>query len=430
VPRRLSAPRTTSGSLIREPAASAIAEFDRADPLADFVDRFTMPDEEPSLIYFDGNSLGPQPLETAAALAAELERWRTRLIRGWNERWLTLGEQASATITQLIGAAPGTVRVADSTTVCLYKLSRAALADTGRRPDVVSDKGNFPTDLYVLDAAATQAGGRLRLLDATPACADIVGALDDRVGLVALSHVDFRTGALLDLHEITAAAHDAGALVLWDLSHSAGVVPVDVGDAGVDLAVGCTYKYLNGGPGAPAYLYVRPDLVDRLASPIPGWFGHASPFAMDTAYRPAEGIDRFLAGTPAVLALAAVQPGLDLVSEAGITAIRAKSMALTSLAIDLADAWLAPFGVEVVTPRDAGRRGSHIALRHPQARRITAMLTDANVIGDFRSPDIIRIGLSPLSLRFADVHQGFTRFADGMAQRTYTRYSADLGRVT
>jgi kynureninase len=404
--------------------------LDRADALADFVDRFAMADEEPSLVYFDGNSLGPQPLETAAALAVELERWRTRLIRGWNERWLTLGEQASATIAQLIGAAPGNVRVADSTTVCLSKLSRAALAATSERPDVLSDKGNFPTDLYVLDAAARQAGGRLRLLEATPTRADIVDALDDRVGLVALSHVDFRTGALLDVRGITAGAHDAGALVLWDLSHSAGVVPVDVRDAGVDLAVGCTYKYLHGGPGAPAYLYVRPDLVDRLESPIPGWFGHVSPFAMETAYRPAAGIDRFLAGTPAVLALAALQPGLGLVSEAGIVAIRAKSTALTSLAIDLTDAWLAPYGVEVVTPRDAGRRGSHIALRHPEARRITAMLIDSNVIGDFRSPDIIRIGLSPLSLRFTDVHEGFARFADGMAQHAYARYSADLGRVT
>jgi kynureninase len=268
------------------------------------------------------------------------------------------------------------------------------------------------------------------LLEAAPTHAAIAGALDDRVGLVALSHVDFRTGALLDVRGITAGAHDAGALVLWDLSHSAGVVPVGVRDAGVDLAVGCTYKYLNGGPGAPAYLYVRPDLVDRLESPIPGWFGHVAPFAMETAYRPAAGIDRFLAGTPAVLALAALQPGLRLVSEAGIAAIRAKSTALTSLAIDLADAWLATYGVEVVTPRDAGRRGSHIALRHPEARRITAMLIDSKVIGDFRSPDIIRIGLSPLSLRFADVYEGFARFADGMAQHAYLRYSADLGHVT
>jgi kynureninase len=347
-----------------------IAELDHADALADFVGRFALPDEAPSLVYFDGNSLGPQPLETAAALAVELERWRTRLIRGWNERWLTLGEQASETIALLIGAAPGTVRVADSTSVCLSKLSRAALAATSERTDVLSDEGNFPTDLYVLDAAARQAGGRLRLLEATPTRADIADALDDHVGLVALSHVDFRTGALLDLRGITAETHNAGALALWDLSHSAGVVPVDIRGAGADLAVGCTYKYLHGGPGAPAYVYVRPDLVDHLESPIPGWFGHASPFAMETRYRPAAGIDRFLAGTPSVLALAALQPGLDLVKEAGIAAIRAKSTALTSLAIDLADAWLAPHGVEVVTPRDAGRRGtSRCATRRPDGSR-------------------------------------------------------------
>jgi kynureninase len=295
---------------------------------------------------------------------------------------------------------------------------------------VLSDRGNFPTDLYVLAVAAHAAGGRLRLLDQAPTPGAVAAACDDRVGLVALSHVDFRTGALLDLPTITDRAHQAGALALWDLSHSAGVIPVDATTSHMDLAVGCTYKYLHGGPGAPAYLYVRPDLIERLQSPIPGWFGHAAPFAMETDYRPAAGIDRFLAGTPPILALAGLQPGLDLVAQAGVAAIRAKSKALTALAIDLADAWLAPFAVEVATPRDAERRGSHIALRHQEARRITAMLTDANVIGDFRAPDIVRIGLSPLSLRFTDIHEGFTRFADGMAQRAYVRYSADLGRVT
>jgi kynureninase len=407
-----------------------IADLDRADALAGFVDRFALPDAQPPLVYFDGNSLGPQPRATAAAIAAELERWRTRLIRGWNERWLALGEQAAGTIARVIGATPGTVRVADSTTVCLSKLSHAALAVAPERPDVLSDRGNFPTDLYVLAAAARAAGGRLRLLDQAPTPSSVAAALDARVGLVALSHVDFRTGALLDLPEITDVAHRASVLALWDLSHSAGVVPVDAAAHGVDLAVGCSYKYLHGGPGAPAYLYVRRELVQRLRSPIPGWFGHASPFAMETDYRPAPGIDRFLAGTPPILALAALQPGLDLVAEAGVAVIRAKSIALTSLAIDLADACLAPFGVDVVTPRDAARRGSHVALRHPEARRITAMLTDANVIGDFRAPDIVRIGLSPLSLRFRDVEEGFTRFAEGMAHRAYARHSADLGRVT
>jgi kynureninase len=269
----------------------------------------------------------------------------------------------------------------------------------------------------------------LRLLDPEPTAA-AVAALDDRVGLVALSHVDFRSGALLDLVAITAAAHRHGALMLWDLSHSAGVVPVGLEDADVDLAVGCTYKYLNGGPGSPSYLYARPDLVERLRSPIPGWFGHASPFAMEAGYRPAAGIDRFLAGTPPVLSLAAVRPGLALVDEAGVAAIRAKSLALTSLAMDLADAWLAAFGVELVTPREEHMRGGHIALRHPEARRITAMLIDANVIPDFRAPDIVRVGLSPLSMRFADVCEGFARFADGMAASAYEAHSADLGRVT
>ena len=411
-------------------AWSRAAELDASDVLADFVSRFAMPEERPALIYFDGNSLGPQPRAAATAIAAELQRWQNRLIRGWNERWLTMGEQASVVIARLIGARQGTVRLADSTTVCLSKLAHAAMTLAADRPDVLSDRGNFPTDLYVLDEAARRAGGRLRLLDPEPTAAAVAAALDDRVGLVALSHVDFRSGALLDLVAITAAAHRHGALMLWDLSHSAGVVPVGLEDADVDLAVGCTYKYLNGGPGSPSYLYARPDLVERLRSPIPGWFGHASPFAMEAGYRPAAGIDRFLAGTPPVLSLAAVEPGLALVDEAGVDAVRSKSRALTSLAIALADAWLAQFGVAVVTPRDADLRGGHIALRHPEARRITAMLIDANVIPDFRAPDIVRIGLSPLSMRFADVCEGFARFADGMAARAYEAHSPDLGRVT
>jgi kynureninase len=409
---------------------SAPVDLDAGDVLAAYVDRFALPGASPRLIYFDGNSLGPQPRGAPAAVAAELERWRSRLIRGWNERWLALVDETSDAIARLIGAVPGTVRVADSTTVCLFKLVRAALDAAPERPDVVSDRGNFPTDLYVLDAAARQRGGRLRLLDAAVTPAEITAALDDRVGMVALSHVDFRTGALLDLREITDRAHRAGALALWDLSHSGGVVPVDLDANTVDLAVGCTYKYLHGGPGAPAYLYVRPDLIERLRTPIPGWFGHASPFAMETTHRPAAGIDRFLAGTPPVLSLAALHAGLELVGDAGIAPIRAKSQALTSLAIDLADTWLAPFGIAVATPRDAAVRGSQVALRHPDARRITAMLTAANVIGDFRAPDIVRIGLSPLSLRFADVHEGFKRFADGMAARSYEHYSDELGRVT
>lgn len=429
----MTTPRMTTPAAMRRRdrrwAWSRAAELDAADVLAGFVDRFVLPDEQPALVYFDGNSLGPQPRAAAAAIAAEVERWQTRLIRGWNERWLTMNEDASAVIARVIGARQGTVRVADSTTVCLSKLAQAALAVVPERPDVLSDRGNFPTDLYVLDAAARHAGGRLRLIDAAPSAA-AVAAVDDRVGLVALSHVDFRSGALLDLPAITAATRRHGALMLWDLSHSAGAVPVGLDDAGVDLAAGCTYKYLNGGPGAPSYLYARPDLIDRLRSPIPGWFGHAAPFAMEAGYRPAAGIDRFLAGTPPVLSLAAIEPGLALVDEAGVTAIRAKSLALTSLAIDLAEAWLAEFDVEVITPRDEGLRGGHIALRHPEARRITAMLIDANVIPDFRAPDIVRVGLSPLSTRFAAVCEGFARFADGMAARAYEAHSADLGRVT
>ncbi len=425
VPRRLTGRHPTVTD-----RAHAV-DLDRHDPLAAFTECFDVPDGDPPLVYFCGNSLGLQPRATEAVVLAELERWRSRLIRGWNERWLDLVAEASTHVAELIGAPSAGVRVADSTTVCLSNLANAGLRVMPTRPDVLSDRGNFPTDLYVLDAAARAAGGRLRLLDGDPAPRDVAAALDARVGLVALSHVDFRTGARLDLPAITARTREAGALSLWDLSHSAGVMPVNVTLNDVDLAVGCTYKYLHGGPGAPAYVYVRPDLADQLQTPIPGWFGHAAPFAMEASYRPAPGVDRFRAGTPAMLSVAAMMAGLEMVRAAGVSAVRAKSVALTALAIALSDAWLADHGVEVVTPRDPARRGGQIALRHPEARRIVALLAhEQQVIGDFREPDIVRLGLAPLGLRFVDVYDGFRRFASGLERGDLERYRGELGYVT
>jgi kynureninase len=412
------------------PARADVARRDADDPLAPFVDRFHRPAGEPDLIYFDGNSLGPQPRAAVAAVQGELDRWGDRLIRGWNERWLALADQAAVHVAVLVGADPAAVAIADTTTVSLYTLASAAVDAASGRSDIVSDRGNFPTDLYVLDAVARAAGGVLRLLDGPPSADAVDAALDAGVGLVALSHVDFKTGVLHDLAGITAVTRRAGAWSLWDLSHSAGVVPVDLAGAGVDLAVGCTYKYLHGGPGSPAWLYVRGGVADRLRSPIPGWFGHADPFAMEQSYRPAGGVARFRTGTPPVLSIAGMLPGLELVVSAGVAAIRAKSQALTSLAVDLVDGWLAPLGVTLVTPRDATRRGGHVALRCRDARRISAMLVERHrVIGDARGADILRLGLSPLSLRHVDVYDGLRRIAAALARDDVRTYTSDLGPV-
>lgn len=412
------------------PGRDDAVRLDAQDPLAPFVDRFHRPVGEPSLVYLDGNSLGPQPRAVADVARAEVDRWRDRLIRGWNEHWLGLGDTAAAHIAALVGADPHDVGIGDTTTVSLYMLASAALAAAPDRPDVVTDPANFPTDLYVLDAVARAAGGVLRLVDGAPTPATVAAGLDARVGLVALSHVDFRTGLLHDLAAVSAVVRRHGAWSLWDLSHSAGVVPVDLRGSGVDLAVGCTYKYLHGGPGAPSWRYVRGDLVDRLHSPIPGWFGHADPFAMEPTYRPAAGVARFGTGTPPVLSTATMVPGLEVVAEAGVPAIRSKSVALTSLAITLADAWLAPLDVTVASPRDPARRGGHIALRCRDARRLSAMLVDRHrVIGDARGDDILRLGMSPLGLRFVDVHDGVGRIADAIGRGDVDHHMDDLGPV-
>ena len=412
------------------PRRDDAARLDAKDPLAAFVDRFHRPSGHPSLIYLDGNSLGPQPRAVAGVVHAEVDRWRDRLIRGWNERWLGLGDAAAAHIATVVGAGPRDVGVGDTTTVSLHVLASAALAAAPGRPDVITDPANFPTDLYVLDAVARAAGGVLRLLGGPPTEETVAAALDTRVGLVALSHVDFRTGLLHDLGAVSAVVRRGGAWSLWDLSHSAGVVPVDLVGAGVDLAVGCTYKYLHGGPGAPSWRYVSGDVADRLRSPIPGWFGHADPFAMEPTYRPAAGVARFRTGTPPVLSTAAMLPGLEVVAEAGVPAIRAKSVALTSLAIALADVWLAPLGVTLESPRDPAHRGGHIALRCRDAPRVSAMLVERHrVIGDARGTDILRLGMSPLGLRFVDVHDGVRRIADAIARRDVDRHSTDPGPV-
>ena len=400
-------PEGTATSYERDPAA-----LDAADPLAAFRDRFVFSD--PGLVYLDGNSLGRLPRATVERLAAVVgEDWGGELIRGW-DHWIDEpGRVGDLLASEILGAQAGEVIVSDSTTVNFYKLARAALAARAGRRIVVTDRANFPTDRYVLEGLASDGSAEIAWLDPDPIdgpqpdeVASVLDAHSGNVAVVTLSHVNYRSAAIADMAAITQLAHDAGALVLWDLSHSAGSIDVDLDGAGVDLAVGCTYKYLNGGPGAPAWLYVRKSLQAELRNPIQGWFGQRDQFAMGQGYEPRPDIGAWLTGTPGILGLAAAEVGIRLVAEAGTKRIRAKGIALTEYAIALVDERLAPLGVTVGSPRPAARRGAHVAVRHPDARRLTAGLIDAGVIPDFRAPDSIRLGLSPLTTSFGDVARG------------------------
>jgi kynureninase len=404
-----------------EPARAADADpaaLDAADPLASFRRRFVVPD--PDLLYLDGNSLGRPPLAALERLArVAAEEWAGELIRGW-EHWLDEPLRVGDLLgTEIVGARPGEVAICDSTTVDFYRLASAALdARPGRRV-IVTDRANFPTDRYVLEGLARDRDREIAWLDPDPihgpTLDDVSAALDahpDDVALVTLTHVNYRSAAVADLPGITARAHAAGALVLWDLSHSAGSVPVGLEEHGVDLAVGCTYKYLCGGPGAPAYLYIRAELQETLRNPIQGWFGQADQFEMGQGFRPRPGIAGWLTGTPGILGLAAAEEGIRVVAEAGIDRIRAKGIALTEYAIALHDAWLAPIGFTLGSPRDPAHRGAHVSIRRPDARDLTRRMIAAGVIPDFRAPDSIRLGLSPLTTSFTDVHRAMERIAE------------------
>ena len=396
------------------------AALDAADPLAPLRERFILDDAE--RIYVDGNSLGRLPRGTAERLSARVEEWGSRLVTAWPD-WIDLPLEVGDLIAPIIGARPGEVLAADSTTVNLYKLAHAAL--DLREGAIVARADDFPTDRYVLQGLTAARGRELRLVD------DVAAALRPPVALVCLSHVDYRTGELADLPGITAAAHAAGALALWDLSHSAGAVPVELTAAGADLAVGCTYKYLNGGPGSPAFLYVRSELQPSLRSPIWGWFGQRDQFVMGPDYDPVDGVGRFQAGTPSVLALAAVDEGARLIAEAGIDRLREKSVALTSLVVELHDAWLEPLGFELGTPRDPERRGAHVSLRHPDGWRICrALIERAGVVPDFRRPDSIRYGLPPIYTRFVDAWDAVDRVRRLVEDDLHLQVKADVARVT
>ncbi len=390
--------------------------LDEADELAGYRDRFVVSD--PSLIYFDGNSLGRLPKATLERLGrVAADGWGDRLIRSWDEEWIDLPTRVGDAIgTGLVGARPGEVLVSDSTTVNLYKLLVAALDARPGRTAVVTDRDNFPTDRYVLEGVAAARGLTIRWIDADPVegpqAEDVAAALDDDVALVTLSHVAYRTSAIADLREITRLSHACGAFVLWDLCHTVGSVPVDLTADGVDLAVGCTYKYVNGGPGAPAFLYVRRELQRELRQPIWGWWGRRDMFEMAQGYRPVDDIRSYLAGTPPVLSLVGVDEGVKLLVEAGMDRLRAKAAALTSYAVELFDAWLAGRGFALGSPRDPSRRGSHVLVQHPDATRLCGSLIERGVIPDLRQPNGIRLGLAPITTRFVDVHDGLRALAD------------------
>ena len=411
-----------------------VEELDRTDVLRAFRGRFIGADDD--LIYLDGNSLGRLPVASADRLL-DLVRseWGHGLVRSW-ESWIAWPRSVGDLLgTSLLGAADGQVAISDSTSVNLFKLASAALDLRPDRRKLITDSGNFPTDRYIFEGLAAARGLQLIELEADPvfgcSAADVAAACDDDTALVSLSHVDYRSGALADMAAITAAAHDAGALVLWDLCHSVGAVSIALDSCGVDFAVGCTYKYLNAGPGAPAFLYVRSDLQATARQPIWGWFGQQSQFDMGASYLPVDAIERFLVGTPQVLGIALVEEGVRLLAEAGIDRLRAKGRALTSLLIELADAWLQPLGFSVATPRDPALRGSHVSLQHADAYRISqAMIEQLQVIPDFRRPDLIRLGCSPLTTSFADVYEAMRRLRDLVSSGRHLEFEIATRRVT
>lgn len=394
------------------PLAARARQLDEADPLAHLRSRFLGVDDPSVVAYFDGNSLGRPLVATAERMDAFVrEQWGGRLIRGWTDGWLewplTVGDRLGAAA---LGAAPGQVVVADSTSVLLYKLVRAAVDASPGRREVVVDAGDFPTDRDVVEGVAAERGLTVRWVQTDPAAGitpeQVARVVGPDTALLVASHVAYRSAWLADAPSITRLAHDAGALVLWDLSHSVGSVPVELDAWGADLAVGCGYKHLNGGPGAPAFAYVATRHLDRLRQPVRGWMGRADAFEMDAGFEAAPGVRAVLSGTPPVLAMVPLLAGLDLLEEAGIAAVRAKSRLLTAYAVALADAWLVPLGFRVASPRDPDRRGGHVMLCRSDARELVAGLVERGVVPDFRAPDGLRIGLSPLSTSFAELHRG------------------------
>ncbi|HEY3781706.1 MAG TPA: aminotransferase class V-fold PLP-dependent enzyme [Fimbriimonadaceae bacterium] len=451
---------------------ASAADKDYSDPLARFRDKFSIPD--PDLIYLDGNSLGRMPLAAAGRLKEVSEAWAGDLVRSWSE-WFGLPERLGAKIALLIGAQPDEVIVCDSTTINLFKLIYAALKLQSGRNVVVTDDLNFPSDVYAMSGVCQMfplpcsrepdsfGGGsrgkpdRLSVRSAAPFCeaegvrgrgqcsldfirsrdqvtvefADLVSKLSEKVALLSLSHASFKSAFVYDMKSVTAEAHNCGISVLWDLSHSVGVLPIELNASEADFAIGCTYKYLNGGPGAPAFLYVRKDLQEKLESPIWGWFGQQNPFNFDLEYSPRRGMQKFLVGTPPILSLATAEPGIDIVLEAGIGNIRDKSILQTEYLIQLWREHLEPLGVQLKSPEISAMRGGHVSFGHPEALRIDKCLIERmNVVPDFRAPDNIRFGASPLYNTFAELEESVLRFKQIIENKLYEEYSDERPTVT
>jgi kynureninase len=410
--------------------------LDEQDPLARFRNRFVI--DDPSQVYLDGNSLGRLPKETVARAQEVVgDQWGKGLIGSWNEGWCHLPEQVGAKIARLLGAEAGEVVVADSTSVNLFKLAVAALRARPERRRIVTDDLNFPSDLYILQSALKLVGGegRLEIIrspDGLTGPVEAIGAaIDTDTALVALSHTAFKSAYVYDMAEVTALAHRSGAMMLWDLSHSAGAMPLSLAEAEVDLAVGCTYKYLNGGPGAPAFLYVRRDLQERLENPVAGWFGQQDPFAFALEYQPVRDLRRFLTGSPPVVSLALIEPGVDLLLEAGLERIREKSIRQTEYLIALWEALLAPLGFTLRSPRESHIRGSHVSLGHPEGLRIAqALVEQMCVVPDFRHPDNIRLGVCPLYTTYREIHAAAIALEAIVRERIYEQYSPERHGVT
>jgi len=406
------------------------------DELADFRQQFVITD--PNLIYLDGNSLGRLPKTTAARLQqVMLDEWGGNLIRGWNDNWFDSPRRIGEKLARLLGAGEGQVVVSDTTSINLFKLAMAALAKNPGRTKIVSDELNFPSDLYILQSciALLGKGHRLHLIrsrnDIHIEPEDVASAIDEDTALVSLSHVAFKSGFMYDGQAVTQLAHQAGALMLWDVCHSVGAVPVELDAWGSDLAVGCTYKYLNGGPGAPAFLYVRRDLQEQLYPPIWGWFGQRNPFAFDLDFTPAPGMNHFLVSSPPILSALAMEASLDIVLDAGVERIRRKSLAQTGYLIDLFDAMLAPLGFALGTPRDPARRGSHVSIRHPDGYRINrALIEEMDLIPDFREPDNLRLGIAPLYTSFEEIFEAVERIRRVVVEQRYLHYPQQRLAVT
>ena len=371
--------------------------LDAQDVLAPLRAQFDIP---PDVRYFDGNSLGPLTLRSREVLHHTIEvEWRERLIRSWNEDWLAMPQRVGNMIAPLIGAAQDSVISCDNTSINLHKALMSAVALRPGRTEIVIDINNFPTDIYIAQSVADQHGMKLIAVTAE----EIIGAISERTAVVTATHVDYRSAKILDAPAITASAHQNGALMVWDLAHTAGAVPFDASKLDIDFAVGCGYKYLNGGPGAPAFIYVAPRLLAESGQPLQGWWAHAAPFDFELGFRPAEGISRFLTGTSTVLSMKSLEAALDVFSEVSMIDIRTKSLGLTGLFIDLFEAHLAPRGFVLASPRDPESRGSHVALGFTGGKALVDQMSAEGIVADFRPPDLMRFGFAPLYNSYRDV---------------------------